>query len=215
MELDHIFVFTAQPEIDVQKLKTLGISETYRRDHIGQGTRNACFAFENAFLELLWITDQEQAGSPLIARSGLLERSQWQTRRTCPFGIAWRGGALIQPVWAFTPPYLPSGLSVQVASDSDDTAQPMMFTFPSSSPPFQWDAVRHKNFQNAGGFTTIQSLALTLPVDVKASQALLQIAQSMSPELKIAQGDAYSLRVRLGRRSGKALVLSFPEILSP
>lgn len=210
MELDHIFVLTSQPDIDIEKLRALGITETYRRDHVGQGTSNACFAFENAFLELLWITDQEQACSPHIARTGLFERSQWQTRHTCPFGIAWRAHELTVPMWAFKPPYLPPHLSIQVTEDGDDVTQPMMFTFPGSLSPSQWSADKHKNYQHANGYSTIEGLDLVLPHEVEPSPALRQIAQHMNPKLKLSHSTSYALHIQIGKSFGEHLTLSLP-----
>jgi Glyoxalase-like domain len=212
MELDHIFVLTTQPDIDIEKLKAMDITETYRREHIGQGTSNACFAFENAFLELLWITDQQQARSPQIARTGLFERSQWQTHQTCPFGVAWRNHDLAIPMWEFKPPYLPPSLSIQVANDSDDLTQPMMFTFPGSLPPSSWSADKHKNFQYAGGYTKIEGIELTLPNGIKPSPALQDIAQRMSPQLKLSKSISYGLRIQIGKSNGEAFALNLPGV---
>jgi Glyoxalase-like domain len=166
LELDHIFCFIAPdgPEIDL--LKDLGLHETYRRNHVGQGTANVCFAFENAFLELLWITDPLDAASSAIEQTGLLTRGQWRTKGSCPFGIAWRNGGKSIPIWAFAPPYLPAGVTIGVATDGDDAYQPMMFTFPGSTPPTDWESKRHKGFQRRGGYTVIEAVELSLPQSV-------------------------------------------------
>ncbi|MEO1271293.1 MAG: hypothetical protein AAFX99_24640, partial [Myxococcota bacterium] len=67
-----------------------GLVETYRRAHPGQGTANVCYALDNAFLELLWVVDLDEALSPAIRRTGLALRSEWKRHGISPFGIAWR-----------------------------------------------------------------------------------------------------------------------------
>jgi hypothetical protein len=101
MELDHLFCFVEPDGAAIAALETQGLAVSYRRDHIGQGTANACFVFDNAFLELLWLTDATDACSPAIARTKLWQRSQWQNQKTCPYGLAWRGGQTDIETWAF------------------------------------------------------------------------------------------------------------------
>ncbi len=80
MQLDHIFHFVQDLEAAETLGRSLGLAETYRRNHVGQGTANICYCFENAFLELLLLTDRSEAeisgdreGRPCAA--GILERA--------------------------------------------------------------------------------------------------------------------------------------------
>ncbi|MBK8213640.1 MAG: VOC family protein [Myxococcales bacterium] len=50
MELDHLFVFVDGPSEAEEALTLLGLDETYRRVHPGQGTANVCCAFDDAYL---------------------------------------------------------------------------------------------------------------------------------------------------------------------
>jgi hypothetical protein len=193
-------------------LHQLGLRETYRREHPGQGTANVCFAFENMFLELLWITNPAEATSAAIARTRLLERSQWRTRGTCPFGLAWRGGADAIPTWSFTPPYMPAGVSMPVAVDSDDPCQPMMFTFPGTTAPTTWAPERHKGFQHAGGYLALEAIELCLPSSLPASPALLALAGDMEPRLSLTTGAGYEARLKIGRLEGGSVVLALPMV---
>lgn len=88
MEVDHIFVLIDPQGDDCKSLQRLGLAETYRRQHKGQGTQNVCFCFDNLFVELLWIDDVDEVRSDRIARTKLYERSRWRTDGTHPFGIA-------------------------------------------------------------------------------------------------------------------------------
>jgi len=63
---------------EIKRLRSLGIAETYRRQHPGQGTQNVCFCFDNLFVELLWINKVEDALSDKITRTKLFERSRWR-----------------------------------------------------------------------------------------------------------------------------------------
>ena len=90
-EIDHVFLFVQPDGPEIGALRRLGLTETYRRAHPGQGTANVCFAFDNLFLELLWLTSETEARSPAIARTRLWDRSRWSASGTSPFGIALRG----------------------------------------------------------------------------------------------------------------------------
>lgn len=132
IELDHVFwvMSRANANTIMGQLARLGLRESYRRRHIGQGTANVCYCFENAFLELLWIDDPVAVQSPPIRRLNLAERN---TGAAHPMGLAWRG-LYKTPTWPFAPPYLPEGVTIPVATLSDNSAMPLIFTFPGSKP---------------------------------------------------------------------------------
>lgn len=212
MHLDHIFCMIAPNGPEIAALEAAGLHVTYRRIHHGQGTANACFVFDNAFLELLWVTSEADARSPAIARTGLWERSNWRTTHACPFGIAWRGQTNSIDTWAFAPPYLPSGVSIPVAIAGDDFRQPMMFQSPGKTPPTQWPQERQGNLQRAGGWTEMRPVELVLPSGIAASPTLHQLASGMSPIMKVTSGHQYGLRLRLYRPNGAAQVLELPQM---
>src|SRR6266481_9637578 len=57
-ELDHIFICSSRHGKDVRALAEAGFSLGLNRIHDGQGTANALFFFDNAYLELLWVNDE-------------------------------------------------------------------------------------------------------------------------------------------------------------
>lgn len=63
LELDHLFILTDCPQEAGDALLELGLAESFRRDHKGQGTSNRRFVFSNGMLELLYIRDKEEACS--------------------------------------------------------------------------------------------------------------------------------------------------------
>lgn len=202
MMIDHIFLFIEPEGREIDALRRLGLTETYRRAHPGQGTANACFAFDNLFLELLWVTNQAQVRGPLIARTRLWERSQWLCQDSCPFGVAVRGdlaGAGVS-TWDYRPPYLAQILSagggIAVATDSDDPALPMVFVSPGKETPAQWPEERRGTLQQAAGFGSVLSIDLGLPARAAAAP-LMQLFASASPTLRVAQRAEGRLSLRL------------------
>lgn len=90
LELDHIFVWVQPQAPEAQILAELGLQQSHYREHTGQGTASYFFFFENAYLELIWINDEEEARDN-AARTGLdaCVRSKWRDNGASPFGVGW------------------------------------------------------------------------------------------------------------------------------
>lgn len=213
MELDHIFVFCKPDDGYEQWLKSFGFVETYRRQHPGQGTENICFCFENAFIELLWVNDEQETRSPLIARTGLYERSLHRDFATCPFGISWRGKSGIA-TWPYRPPYLPPQMAIDVATDGDDPTQPMMFRSPGDSAPSSWPVERRGNLQRDVGFQSVRIQQLALPSDKSPSPALQALATDLGFDISNS-GSSYRMDLKFDRCLGEApIILSLHGVLA-
>ncbi len=197
MELDHIFLFTTPTSPDLPYLHTLGLTETYRRKHPGQGTENICFCFDNIFLECIWLTDAEEAQSPQIVRTRLYERSQWHTLGTSPFGLAWRDTATTPstkiPTWPFRPPYLPPSITIDVAADSDDPNQPMLFKSPGSTPPASWPPEKRGALQHQAGLGQVLSATLHWPNHAPPTPSLKTLAAHTILNLAPSNNETTSL----------------------
>ena len=195
--IDHVFMFIEPNGPEIDYLRSLGLIETYRRVHHGQGTENICYCFDNMYLELLWVNDRTAVRSEAIARTGLHDRSMWRTNGACPFGIAWRSSLIgeVPHTWSFAPPYLPAGMSIAVATDGDDPRQPMMFKPPGSAPPIEWPIEKRGSLQHAKGLCDASEIRLVMPADVPPSSALSAIAQSESPTLRLDPCGPYQLRL--------------------
>lgn len=203
LEIDHIFMFIEPDGPEIDALKRQGLTETYRRAHPGQGTANVCFAFNNLYLELLWLTSEAEARSPAIARTRLWERSQWRTLGTCPFGIAFRGdlaGAGV-PTWDYRPPYLPPGMGIQVATDSEDPMQPMLFSFPGSAAPRDWPAERRGRLQRDAGWEELSGLTLRTPAGWEPGRALSTLSAASGLMLAPGNGAAFGLYATFSGRT--------------
>lgn len=214
MEIDHLFLFVPPDGAEITRLAQLGFVETYRRTHPGQGTANACYCFDNLYLELLWVDDPDAIRSPLIARTQLFERSQWRNNGACPFGIAWRGDDPVPcaPTWPYRPPYLPDGVSIAVATESEDSDQPMMFRSPGTAGPGDWPVERRGTLQRPGGFGAVTGVRLDLPKKVPVSGALQWLADHTLLDVGRSGGDDYAMTLAIERLDGGTSSLYLPAM---
>ncbi len=205
VEFDHIFICTDPgAELAARRLRDLGLTEGPSNTHPGQGTACRRFFFRNAYIELLWVSDEREARSPLVAPTQLWER--WSGRRggACPFGIALRPvtgvlagdgprGSLPFESWEYRPPYLPPGMAIHMASQSHTLAEPMLFYLPLGLRPDALPADRHQPMEHAWGAREITRVSVRGPWEVPASTELaamvtlgvLQTRSSCSFELHL------------------------------
>ncbi|SON57964.1 hypothetical protein HDIA_4423 [Hartmannibacter diazotrophicus] len=178
LELDHVFVFVepdhGRPGGRVYDVLTEGgLVETGRRRHEGQGTANVGFVFDNAFLELIWVVDVQEARAPELDRAGVNRRADWRFHGGSPYGIAVRTeGELPFETWPYRFSGMPDDLHMPVAVASDDLAQPFIFQSMRNKRPDTWDNGAAGERQRPGGFAEIIGIDLTLPQDVAPGAAL-------------------------------------------
>jgi hypothetical protein len=211
--IDHVFVLVEPGGQEAGALAALGLAESFRRAHPGQGTANTCFCFDNAYLELLWLAAPAEAASCALARSGLMARADWRRSGASPFGIALRSddsdAGLPFASWDYAAPFLPAGMTIAVATASDDPRQPLLFRSPGNARPDAWTDGRAGERQRAAGFTEIVGLRLAFPDSVipdpafraLAAQGLIALdggaaAPTMELDLARAKGGARQ-RLRL------------------
>lgn len=217
IELDHLFLWVAPEAAEARRAcSALGLVESFRRDHPGQGTSNLCYCFDNAYLELLWLRDPSEAESPPAARTGLAARANWRHSGASPFGIALRstesGGALPFDCYDYPAPYLPAGMAIAIARSSDDPRQPFLFKSPGRRRPADWDDGRAGERQTAAGLTEIVGLHLDLPIGVEPSGDLRLLERA---GLLTLDGAAASPAMRLsisGSGPASPRVLSLPAL---
>jgi Glyoxalase-like domain len=87
MNADHIFIFTNDQGKVADQLVAFGLKEGSNRVHVGQGTTNRKFYFENFFLEILWVHDETEINSELLKLIGLWQRVNHQSNSFSPFGL--------------------------------------------------------------------------------------------------------------------------------
>jgi Glyoxalase-like domain len=124
VELDHVFCMV-DPDGDwAVRLERAGWSLDAGTRHEGQGTRNRRLAWRGAYLELVWVVDEDEArANPLR----LDRRAGWQRTGASPFGIGLRGElpeAELSAYWR----YDALGLPIWVHRDNDDASErPLVF----------------------------------------------------------------------------------------
>jgi hypothetical protein len=215
IRIDHIFVFVEPGgEREAGRLAASGLAESYRRHHPGQGTANACYCFDDFYLELLWATDPAELAAPAVAPTRLLERAAWRRNGASPFGIALSTVDARMPlpfeVWGYEAPFLPPGLSLEVACASRDPRQPFLFRSPGNTRPDAWTDGRAGTCQRAAGLAEMTGLRLDFPPDVAPDPAFLRLAELGLLALGRAEGQR--LAVSLSRSDGGPdRLLSLPD----
>lgn len=215
LEIDHVFVFT-QPEAvqEIERLNAAGLVQSNRRRHVGQGTANACYCFDNAYLELLWAVDATELAAPAVARTRLSERSRWRKTGASPFGLAVRpkdGGTTPFETWPYKAPFLPAGLSLPVAVASDDPAQPMLFQSPGTARPDQWTNGRAGDRQTAAGLAEITSVELAFPVGIEPADAFKRLSDDGLIDVKQRVAKPAMTLIVSRHGSGQPCTLSLPD----
>lgn len=208
--LCHVFVFVDDLAGAAAGMAARGLVESYRRAHPGQGTANVCYCFDDAFLELLAVTDPVEIGSPAIAPTGLADRARWRDTGACPIGIAIRpadgsaGGPPPFPAWDWRPPYLPEGLAIPVAEASRDPALPFVFRSPGSAAPVDWTDGRAGDRQRAAGLARLDAVTLAGPEAVAAGFAAVGLSGVIGPAgpVRIGADGPWGLDLVLGRTGG-------------
>lgn len=216
VEVDHVFVMVWPEAPEAAGLAAAGLCESFRRDHPGQGSTNACYCFDNAYLELLWLRDPAEALRPPAARLRLVERADWRTTGASPFGIALRtipGTALPFATWDYAAPFLPAGVTIPVAVGSDDPRQPLLFRSPGSQRPDQWSDSRAGARQGSAGLAEIVHLRLDLPGGVGLSVPLTRLQEAGL--LSLGSAPAHRMILSLSRSAGAPRRLSLPTFTWP
>jgi hypothetical protein len=172
LELDHLFVCCAAAAPEAERLLHFGLLEGPPNQHPGQGTANRRFAFVNAMMELLWVSDPAEAQNRATERTLLWER--WSSRQgeASPFGFCVRpvdavANNVAPPftAWEYRPAYLPEPLSMYIGEAGVE--EPMWFYL-----SFMRRAQREEWFrEHPAGIREITRLRLTSPVALRSSSS--------------------------------------------
>ncbi len=195
MEVDHLFVFTDQPQEAAERLIAFGLSEGAPNTHPGQGTACRRFYFENAYLELVWVSSEEEIKSPAIQKTRFWERSRSIQTGYSPFGICFRRTKPTEPAlfgesWQYAPSFFPAGHYASIALNEAFPSEPMLFEVPFHQiKPLDYPLQRRQPLLHQAGFRQITRLTLTLPTTELISNSLRHVIQKSS--LAIATGASY------------------------
>lgn len=194
MRIDHLFIRSRAGAPEGELLRSLGLSEGSGNRHPGQGTENRRFFFNDAFLELLWIADDDEVRNAQTSPTLLAERLA-DGGPACPFGVCFRpsgddSGAPF-PCWDYAPPYLPPGMRIGIGADVP-SSEPMWFFLSKGIAPSAYAEARRQPLNHAAGVKTITSVTLTLPSPARSASAR---AASAGTQLTLREGDAYLMEI--------------------
>ena len=168
LELDHVFIIVKPGAGVADLLVSLGLEESFSRDHEGQGTSNRRFEFSNGMLEFLWIRDAEEAydgpGRDLV----FSQRSE--NSEASPFGIILHrkdNSNLEMPFtgWRYQPEYFKPPMSFHVGMNSSNLLEPLCIYVPFIEPEVRKiDKGTFKSFSHVKIYTTANQLSEVLTI---------------------------------------------------
>jgi hypothetical protein len=137
-ELDHILLCVSRGAPEAARLTALGLMEGPPNTHPGQGTECRRFAFRNAYLELLWVQDADEARSAQARSTRLWDRWSRRDGEVCSIGFCFRPATPETAIvsfagWDYRPSYLPDPLCIHIASNVDILTEPMLCYWPSQN----------------------------------------------------------------------------------
>lgn len=163
MKIDNIFICVKSPDKLVKILTDFGITEGEPNTHTGQGTSNHRFFFNNIYLQLLHVTDEELLQSPQSKPSSLLERFERKDDSISPFGIClYPGDGKLEIIDYLTKEYQPKFIHPPLKMHIFDTPliEPMYYFMDYIS-----DASKqtHIKYRHKMGFQSITGVKIGLP----------------------------------------------------
>ena len=201
MELDHIFIFTSRAEQVATVLQAFGLTEGTANVHPGQGTACRRFYFQNSYLELVWVIDDDEIKNPAIERAKLWERSQYKFTNYCPFGLCFRTAQpssqlvhlLFEDGWRYYSAYLPEGQYANIASNEAFPAEPMLFEMPFFGlAPKNYPLEKQQPLIHTNGFQKLTKVTLTIPAPFTDLSAAMKKVLHESI-VDVSQGDNYTV----------------------
>jgi hypothetical protein len=134
MNIDHIFIFTDDNGKVADELVQFGLTEGSNRIHVGQGTTNRKFYFDNFFLEILWVHNVDEITSDKTKPMGLWQRAAYKTNGFSPFGLCLVNTNDTEPIFKnafnYQPDYFPQGMEIDIIKNEDQKHLPWTFRLP-------------------------------------------------------------------------------------
>jgi hypothetical protein len=220
LEVDHLFI-CASGEAALSVLRDIGLRcPNYTVRRVDKGTASRLVLFENAYLELICIED-EQVAAQASRQTGIdmLGRSHWQHTRFSPFGVGLRckvdAANLTTHSKRSRAKQIQRDPSIHFASDNRvNTAEPLCFVIPNYIALTQWldrtsDAHQYLLAHPLGvkrltdiKITIDSARDLTPTVSMLSHSNLVEIEQGTAPLLELVfdeegQGQRLDLRPSL------------------
>ena len=209
LHLHHVFVLASVGAPEAEDLLDAGLVEGSSNTHHGQGTANRRFFFESGFLELLWVHDEREAQSALVAPTKLWDRWAERGRAANPFGLCFSSAEGADPVlpfpsWAYRPDYLSDGRCMLFAADLP-LSEPEVFVL--SWPQVQSSPITEP-MRHPLGLCEMRSVSVGLPDPTSISSSLRAISDAGL--VKIHHSVTAELVIEFTSR--KAVQHSFPAL---
>jgi hypothetical protein len=182
-ELDHIFIFCSVGGEEAEALSAFGLTEGPPNSHAGQGTACRRFFFANFYIELLWVSDLVEAKSGITQPTHLWERWHRQTSGACPFGFIFRPKvqhhlSVPFPGWDYRPAYLPSPLSIHVASNAHLLREPILFYLSFAQRSDRYPIGKRPPLDHPAGLREVTRVQFTSPNLPETSSAFAALTES-------------------------------------
>lgn len=150
MNIDHIFIFTDDKGQIADELVKFGFVEGSNRVHLGQGTTNRKFYFNNFFLEVLWVHHPNEIISDQTKPMGLWQRAEYKSNNFSPFGLCIvnedYSEALFQNAIKYQPSYFPEGFTIDILKNDLQPSLPYTFRLPfKGQKQHEHEPLKHQN----------------------------------------------------------------------
>ena len=187
LELDHVFILVEPGAKVADLLVSLGIEESFSRDHKGQGTSNRRFEFSNGMLEFLWVRDADEANNG--PGRDLLFPERAENPNASPFGVILNrkdnaSEGMPFTGWRYQPDYFKPPMAFHIGANSGNLSEPLCIYVPFMAPPIRR--------VEQGKFKSITNVHITVPV--KSLSTVLDIALT-ADRLSIELGDQHLMTV--------------------
>ena len=167
---------------------------------MGQGTANASFYFDNAYLELLCERDANELESPVVKKLGLGERVHWHRSGACPFGVALRSAEPFQPgeldTWEYPAPFLPEGVTIPIITPARSIREPLVFISVMGVAPASYARERGIPLEHGGSRRILDRVNIAIPQD-RVSSNLMRVSSAGCLEIRTGS-PAYGMQLEFG-----------------
>lgn len=134
MQIDHIFIFSNRNGKEADELVKFGLLEGSNRIHKGQGTTNRKFYFDNFFLEVLWVINEDEINQSPTKETQLGTRAKYAQNGSSRFGLCLvnteETDELFNGAQIYQPNYFPSQMSIDIIPNKENPKLPWTFRLP-------------------------------------------------------------------------------------
>ena len=205
IELDHFFILTEPGALQAELLSEIGLTEGTASNHLGQGTANRRFFFEDTMLELLYVCDAQEAMNGPGSQLRLVDRAAGGI--ASPFGIIVRtASGLINPPfsgWDYHPDYFEADKYFRIGENSGLLEEPLC-TYAAFELP-----VLSGQSTSTSPFDCVTELRISIPVG-QPSSVLEAVAQC--EQISFHLGEPHLMEVVFNDAAESGVIDLRPEL---